>query len=632
MRNKYIPRSFTDYNQQNFLKKIIIKIVNKYWKDHFNVDDNNRKRNVMSFIKNKLDTIFFNYINAPEIINGESYLSFVNHPMRELKYGFYTIPGIIIEPDEKVSSKIEIKKGLVILGGIAILDKYLKSVSDYHLTIYIKIFNTKDISKSFKFTIPVNRYKTLLKSIGSYTRNEEFVEFKINVDELNLEDGVYSIEVIGKYSNINKHIIENSDLPGIVIKSPQIVNGKSKSETKNILIIGLESLTDPFWLMQKNQENLDLVGINQIISDGVYYNNSYAQQDATLPFMTSFMTGLYSSQHLLADYKKPLYKSQLNPNYKTLSQILKEKGFLTDAITPMGRCDTSYGWAKGYDSFVVSPNSGCEAAPNSGNLTRLISKNAGFDSFTFAHIDRVHLPIAKFLPSQSPQIFDLQALSDANVKNFYPLLFKQIQALDKIIYDVIQTLKYESIYENTLIILTGDHGIAVPPKWKKNLNFPLYEEHIRVPYIIKWPEWCKQSEINNIVDTPHNATVDIFMKVLKSLDIELPEYFNNSSQLNEKYNGYAFTETIFHPHNYYAVSIVSDNIKYWMKCKMDWDNLTMQKVSDEKLFFRGSNGFINENNDKINSSRKERDYFNEIGIEFLKDNLSFYKERNNILH
>ena len=65
---------------------------------------------------------------------------------------------------------------------------------------------------------------------------------------------------------------------------------------------------------------------------------------------------------------------------------------------------------------------------------------------------------------------------------------------------------------------------------------------------------------------------------------------------------------------------------------MDWDNLTMQKVSNEKLFFRESNGYINENNDEVNSSRKERDYFNEIGIEFLKDNLSFYKERNNILH
>ena len=173
MNYKYIPRIFEDYNKQNFIKRYFIKKIIKYWRNNFNLSKENRQGKLFESINRKLDTIYFNYIEAPEIKNDELYLNFVNHSLRELKYGYYTIPGIIIKPEENVTSTIDIKKGLVILGGIAILGKFVKNVSDYQLTIGINIKNELDINNSYKFTIPINRSKTLLKSIGTYFRIQD---------------------------------------------------------------------------------------------------------------------------------------------------------------------------------------------------------------------------------------------------------------------------------------------------------------------------------------------------------------------------------------------------------------------------------------------------------------------------
>ena len=584
----------------------------------------------MSFIKNKLDSIYFNYRPAPKVQNSKWYLNFDDSSVVELKYGEYTCPGIIIKPGESISSMVKLRKGKVILTGIAILNDYVKNYEHYNLTLNMSFTNNNQQNYNYNFTIPLDRGKTLMNSIGTYLRNKEFVEFKIDPETLAIDEGYYKFSIKCEYSLLNNKYHKNMFLPKIILKSPQNVNKKGINNSKHILVLGCESLTDPLWLMKIHEKNIYLPGFKLLLENGIFHKNSYSQQDGTLPFMASMATGLFSSQHLLGDYEQPIYNSKLNEKYKTLSKILKSQGFTTDAITPQGRWDTSYGWANGFDSFKVAPRGWLDSAPNSGNISRLITKNKNFDSFIFAHIDRMHIPLLQFVPSQSPSLHDLSVFQNIENNNFYPTVFEQMKNLDKIIYDIIQTLKYEKIFDNTLIILTGDHGISIPPNWKQGLEFSQYEEHIKVPYIVKNPTWANFKDKGLVVDTPNNASINIFREILDSLNLELPEYFKGTSQNKNIYRDFAFSETIYHPkHENYALSVISNDKKYWMMCKMDWDNLKMLKIYNEKLFFRGKNGFINENSDKINSSRKDRNYLNEIGIEFLKNNLSFYKRLNN---
>jgi hypothetical protein len=59
---------------------------------------------------------------------------------------------------------------------------------------------------------------------------------------------------------------------------------------------------------------------------------------------------------------------------------------------------------------------------------------------------------------------------------------------------------------------------------------------------------------------------------------------------------------------------------------MNWKTLDIQSTSKEKMFFRDNNGNFDEKNNVINENKSMRSNYNEIGVEFLKKNLSFHSE------
>tara|TARA_Y100001935_G_scaffold255541_1_gene269315 strand:+ start:5902 stop:7779 length:1878 start_codon:yes stop_codon:yes gene_type:complete len=600
-----------------FLIDLVKSILGFIYKGKINRSIKPSKNKLITLLNN----ILFSMRESEELETG-IFINFTNKNIYEIEYGEYTVPALIIKNNEEITSEITINENEFILLGIGILDERLKHSEDYHLKISISLVskNNNELVKSF--SIPINRGKTLLKTVGSYFRGKEFVELSINPKSLGLPYETYELKILTEFSrNSGKRL--SYSLPRVAIKSPRVFKNDNN---KKILLIGCESLTDPFWLLDKHKINLNLPGFSELINDGSYFSNSYSQQDGTLPFMSTMSTGLFPSQHLLGNYSKPIYEHKLHSNLDTLGELLSKNGFATDALTPVGRWDTSYGWSRGYDSFKVSKSSWDDTAPNFSNLSNLITKNKNNDSFIFAHIDRMHIPLLQFVPNQSPNLNDLCDLDQMMNNNFYPTIFKNIVKLDKIIYDIIQTLKYENIYEETMIVLTGDHGISIPPNWKQGLEFAQYEEHIRVPYIIKQPKWTNDNEFFNTIKV-NNASTRIFSDIMKAVGISLPKYFKDTSQLESSYQDLAFSETTYHPkYKNYGLSIISDNVKYWFNCNMDWKNFKVDEITNEKMFIKNDNNMFDENNNLVEKDVNKRKRYKEIGLEFLNKNLNFHKK------
>ncbi|MCA0932479.1 sulfatase [Lutimonas saemankumensis] len=82
---------------------------------------------------------------------------------------------------------------------------------------------------------------------------------------------------------------------------------------------------------------------------------------------------------------------------------------------------------------------------------------------------------------------------------------------------VIQALKDEGLYDNTIIIVWGDHGYHLTDhgKWRKNTG---YNISLRGPLIIKTPHNNKAQIVNNVVQN-----IDIYPTILDLLNIEAPE-------------------------------------------------------------------------------------------------------------
>jgi uncharacterized sulfatase len=82
---------------------------------------------------------------------------------------------------------------------------------------------------------------------------------------------------------------------------------------------------------------------------------------------------------------------------------------------------------------------------------------------------------------------------------------------------VIKALKEEGLYDNTIIVMWGDHGYHLTDhgKWRKNTG---YNVSLRSPLIIKTPHNKKAQVIENIVQN-----IDIYPTLLELLNIKKPD-------------------------------------------------------------------------------------------------------------
>ena len=79
--------------------------------------------------------------------------------------------------------------------------------------------------------------------------------------------------------------------------------------------------------------------------------------------------------------------------------------------------------------------------------------------------------------------------------------FAMVTGVDEQIGRVLQTLKDENLYDNTIVVLTSDHGEMMGSHGLMSKNI-WYEEAINVPFIIRWPERLKAGQKSDLLISP----------------------------------------------------------------------------------------------------------------------------------
>jgi len=95
---------------------------------------------------------------------------------------------------------------------------------------------------------------------------------------------------------------------------------------------------------------------------------------------------------------------------------------------------------------------------------------------------------AKFQPAlKSLNYFQLS--NDTDPESFLNRYKNALVFNDRLTLDILQTLEEEHILDNTIVIMTGDHGQEANEtrtnSWGHNSNFSKYQT--RVPMVIHWP-------------------------------------------------------------------------------------------------------------------------------------------------
>jgi len=330
----------------------------------------------------------------------------------------------------------------------------------------------------------------------------------------------------------------------------------------NVLLIGVDTLRadrlGAYGYGRPTSPRLDALA-----REGVLFERAIAPAPWTLPSFTSLLTSLYPSRHGAGSGGRGGY-AHVHPDAVLLSEILYAENYTTAGVVANPFVSSQYGLDQGYGMYNY-PNfyhpifrntsqamregafeSADEDAPR---VIEFLEGQGQRPFFLFWHILDPHLPYQ--VSEERQQQFtdpayegeyhgfvDFRALvnrpgrrlhahegapppppmSPEDRRHISDLYDAEVAETDAAIGRVLETLDSLGLRENTLVVVTSDHGEGLGDHGHYHHGYTLYEDQIRVPLILRHPE----GPAGKVVQRPV-STVDVGPMILGALGIPIPE-------------------------------------------------------------------------------------------------------------
>jgi hypothetical protein len=570
--------------------------------------------------QNILRLYLFKYRYALPIKKPSNYLDVIDKSIYEIDYGYETRPAVLSVNEEELKSYFYCHANSMFRTGLAFLENKRggKKFDLRNLNVDLSLLVESDSKKKiFEYLLPVSKSK---HGFMRHQIGQNWIDLSLDLSDFSNEAVKISFKgtltlnkflMFKKTNSLNhktKEIhskIKSNDLsPIIAWGNPQILTKNNPQKKKNIILLSFESFTDPDWLSHEHKINADLDSYYSLCKDSVVYRNAFSQVDSTRPFSTTMLFGLLPSQHGMGRYDIHPYQSKPIPaEISSLAELLKRESFYCSAKVPYNAFSSDFGLSKGFDTYYCTERPEMNNATDASWVIKALDSSKNHNSFVYSHIQRLHPPFLSTDDRQSPQLHNIADLSNASDGSYLPLYSAQMGAVDFQLSQIIGYLKESNQYENSMIVILGDHGVGMPPWFEKTNNeYAHFEMRSRIPFLIKWPNWCNVAP--DVITEPTNATLTAFKSILESCNIELPDYMNNLFQNSPLFNKYAMIETIYHPKLInYAVSLITNDYKFWMEADIDWVSRSIKKVNSKRLY----------------KSKKDTSYFDETKNLLSKD-------------
>ena len=183
-----------------------------------------------------------------------------------------------------------------------------------------------------------------------------------------------------------------------------------------------------------------------------------------------------------------------------LPEIMSEAGYGTCGIVNVFQLNHDFGFDRGFDQFVFSPDGNGKAAESVDSLIVWLSDNGDEPFFVLFHLFDPHMPYSP--PSPFDTLYAIQGdtviahtwIQDGNapvnperLDHFLSLYDGEITWVDSQLSRLFAEMRDRGLVENTVIILTADHGEEFLEHGGVGHGHTLYEEMIHVPLIVSGP-------------------------------------------------------------------------------------------------------------------------------------------------
>lgn len=284
--------------------------------------------------------------------------------------------------------------------------------------------------------------------------------------------------------------------------------------------------------------------IDSLAADGIRFSQAIAQSTFTKASIASLFTGRNPYQHGVywgshAETPDSITSDLLSLDEVTLAEVLQERGYLTNAWVQNSHLLDFMGFGQGFVDYHHQQGSIQQIHRRSFPFFRGGAKRYPF--FTYLHYIDLHDPYRPKPPydtlygthsdvyagvdfSQWGAYLEAvrqgeQELSDADVEQMRAYYDGLIHMVDDEIARLLDELKSNGLYDDTLIILTSDHGDAFMEHGFISHSTTPYDELVLVPLIVKLP---KQRQAGLVVDEQVRV-IDIMPTILHAVGTRVPQ-------------------------------------------------------------------------------------------------------------
>jgi arylsulfatase A-like enzyme len=313
--------------------------------------------------------------------------------------------------------------------------------------------------------------------------------------------------------------------------------------------------------------------------DAVLFRRHHVQGAGTKSSTASLFSGLYVFQHgvvwghkVREDPDRPgLFPTQLlSESHHTMAERLGELGYDTFGAVKSFHLDPKYGFAQGFDDYY-GPDDLRGEWERIAKTQELIEGSDG-PFFGYLHLNACHHPFqwytrdAEYMERYG---FDydekarmaagvdfttakiMHAINDGEITlepddvRFLNLIYEaKVRTVDqRLVAPLIQGLKEMGRYDDTLIILTADHGEELYDHEGYAHSHALWNEIIHVPLIVKFPRGTRPAELAGDVDTP-TQSVDLLPSLLAMSGQEADPALPGTDIFTGPSRGSAYAETM----------------------------------------------------------------------------------------
>jgi arylsulfatase A-like enzyme/Flp pilus assembly protein TadD len=251
---------------------------------------------------------------------------------------------------------------------------------------------------------------------------------------------------------------------------------RSRPAVRNVLLISIDTLradhVGAYGFPRPTTPHIDALA-----REGVLFKNVRTPVPMTLPAHVSMLTGTLPPTHGLRDN----LLNRLPEESQTLAERLKAKGFATGAIVSSFVLDRRFGLGQGFDGYddrFQAVHKIGDLSERKGDETTRVARDwldahQGRPFFLFLHFYDPHDPYAP------PEPFASQWKASPYEG--------EVAFTDHCVGQVLEKLRQLGLYDDTLIVLTGDHGEMLGEHGELNHGFFVYEGALRVPLVMKVP-------------------------------------------------------------------------------------------------------------------------------------------------